>query len=227
MQQPNRQNPFGAMAGLPNLGLQAQPQQPPSQAAASAGRPAPGGGMSGGGMSGSGASGAGQAAPGAGGHTTDDPAFIESVQKSLETGAADPEVVKLERRINEMTRNGRAGPELMSVKRQLFDRYYPAMVERGARLDREQYARDVFFEVYNVRLIALAEELGLDHSPQALLAHLLLAGVYEERGEYGEAEQHLVAVRDLLKSGRINLNGLGPEVNRQITAAIESVVTRL
>ncbi len=218
MQQPHRQNPFGAMAGLPNLGLQAPPQQPPSQAAAQAPRPAAGD-----------AQGTGQSMPGqnAQGQSTDDPAFLESVQKSLETGAADPEVVRLERRINEMTRNGQAGPELMAVKRQLFDRYYPAMVERGARLSHEQYARDVFFEVYNVRLIALAGELGLDHSPQVLLAHLLLAGVYEERAEYAQAEQHLVAVRDLLQSGRINLNGLGPQVNRQIAAAIESVVTRL
>lgn len=213
MQQPHRQNPFGAMAGLPNLGLQAPPQQPPSQAAAQAPRPSAGD-----------AQGPSQVVQG---HSTDDPAFIESVQKSLETGAADPEVVRLERRINEMTRNGQAGPELMAVKRQLFDRYYPAMVERGARLSHEQYARDVFFEVYNVRLVALAGELGLDYSPQVLLSHLLLAGVYEERAEYAQAEQHLVAVRDLLQSGRINLNGLGPQVNRQITAAIESVVTRL
>lgn len=198
--------PFGAMANLPNLGLDGQ-----SHAQGQAASPAP----------------AGQPAPGAAPSPGQDAAFVDSVQKSLEQGAADPDVVKLERRIAEMTRNGQTGPELQATKRQLFDRYYPAMVERGARLTAEQYGRDVFFEVYNVRLLALADELSLAHSPQALLAHLLLAGVYEERAEYGQAEQHLVAVRDLLQSGRINLNGLGPAVNRQIAAAIESVVTRL
>lgn len=150
----------------------------------------------------------------------------ESLRRTLELGPADPEVVALEQELAAATRRAAPPEEVAAVKQRLLRRYFPALVERGARLDRERFRNDVFFEVYNQRLIALAEELGRPASPQTAIAHLLLAAVYRERQEAKRSQLHLDALRGMLEQRRVDLAALGEGVMQQMTAAVRAMALR-
>lgn len=147
----------------------------------------------------------------------------EAVQRSLEQGPADPVVVELERRIAEATQRGAAAWEVNRIKEQLLARYFPAMIERGSRLAPEQFKSDAFLEVYNQRMVALCDELGRPHTREAAVAHLLLAGIYKERGEGERTRFHLSALRRLLESSKVDLDPLGHEVIERMTAGVQVV----
>ncbi|SMF63425.1 hypothetical protein SAMN06265365_122108 [Tistlia consotensis] len=147
----------------------------------------------------------------------------EAVRRSLEQGPADPVVVELERRIAEASRRQAPDYEINRVKEQLLARYFPSMIERGSRLAHDQFKSDVFLEVYNQRMIALSEELGRPHSREAAIAHLLLAGIYKERGEAERTRFHLSSLRRLLESARVDLEPLGQQVIDQMTAGVQVV----
>jgi len=147
----------------------------------------------------------------------------ESLRRTLELGPADPEVVALEQELAAATRRAAPAEELAAVKRRLLQRYFPALVERGARLDRERFRSDVFFEVYNQRLLALSEELGHPASPQTAVAHLLLAAIYRERREAKRSQLHLDALRRMLEQRRVDLPALGGAVMQQMTEAVRAM----
>lgn len=156
----------------------------------------------------------------------DQAATEESLRRTLELGPADPEVVALEQELAAATRRAAPAEEVAAVKQRLLQRYFPAVVERGARLDRERFRSDVFFEVYNQRLLALAEELGRPASPQTAIAQLLLAAIYRERQETQRSQQHLDALRRMLERHRVDLPALGEAVLRQMTAAVHALARR-
>lgn len=148
----------------------------------------------------------------------------EAMRRTLEAGPADPMVVALEQRLHAAVESAAPQPEVVAIKAQLLERYFPAILERSGRLDRERFKTDVFFESYLRRLISLAEELGYQGLPQVAVVQLLLAGLHQARGDGQTARALLAALRQRIESGEVDLSGLGGEVVECMTQGINAIV---
>jgi|TARA_R110002072_G_scaffold3759_15_gene26872 hypothetical protein len=149
----------------------------------------------------------------------------EQVRRSIETnGPADPLVVRLENELNLAVQAGAAPGQVTALKQQLLTRYLQAMVERGAGLAPSQFGQDVFFEVYNQRIVALSDELGRAESSPVALAHLFLSGVYRQRDQLDMSRQQLAQFRKLAERQPDLISCLGDGVVGPLTTMVQALL---
>ncbi|MGO1119326.1 hypothetical protein ACTL6U_11495 [Rhodovibrionaceae bacterium A322] len=147
------------------------------------------------------------------------------VRRSIEVnGPADPQVVQLENELNVALQSGGADHQIVPLKQQLLRRYEQAVVARGARLQSEELGKDVFFEVYNQRIVALCQELGQEARPPLVLAHLFLAGIYRDREQADLSRQHLAQFRRLTELQPSLVSDMGDAVVRELTTMVQALL---